>query len=122
VSVLARLIEATGISTVIVTMMPAIAAAIGAPRIVGVEFPFGHPFGMAHRAQMQRHVLTTALTVLAGAPTFGTRIDIDTLWPQDTREAYRAWQPSEPSPLVARMLANKAGGTDSTASDLTRPD
>jgi D-proline reductase (dithiol) PrdB len=107
VSVLARLIEAAGIPTVVVTMMPAVSAAIGVPRIVGVEFPFGHPYGMPHAPDMQRRVLATAVTVLAGAPSFGTRVDIDTAWPQDAREAYRSWQPAEPSPLVARMLRDR---------------
>jgi D-proline reductase (dithiol) PrdB len=108
VSVLARLIEAAGIPTVVVTMMPAVSTAIGVPRIVGVEFPYGHPFGMPHAVEMQRRVLTTALTVLAGASSFGTRVDIDIAWPQDAREAYRSWQPSVPSPLIAQMLAQRA--------------
>ena len=64
---LARLVEAAGIPTVTVTMMPALAAAVLAPRIVGVEFPFGHPFGMPGDRGMQRIVLETALTVLSGA-------------------------------------------------------
>ena len=85
-------------------MMPALSAAIGAPRIVGVEFPFGHPFGMPHDAVVQRRVLTAAVTVLAGAPFAGTRVDIDIAWPQNTRDAYRSWQPAIPSPIVAMML------------------
>jgi D-proline reductase (dithiol) PrdB len=104
VSVLARLIEDAGIPTVIVTMMPAVAEALGAPRIVGVEFPFGHPFGMPHDRTMQREVLTVALRVLAGAPRPGTRVDVDIEWPIDTKTAYRSWQPPEPSPLVAMMM------------------
>jgi hypothetical protein len=88
-----------------VTPMPAVAEAIGAPRIVGVEFPFGHPFGMPGDTAVHDHVLTIALTLLAGAARPGTRVDIDLVWPQDTKEAYRAWQPSEPSPLVAAMMA-----------------
>jgi len=105
--VLARLLEAAGLPTVVVTMMPSIASALNAPRIVGVEFPFGHPFGMPHDRDMQRRVLLTALTVLAGAPKPGTRIDLDIAWPQDTREAYKSWQPAEPSPIVARMLEQR---------------
>ncbi len=105
--VLARLLEAAGIPTVVVTMMPDLASALGAPRIVGVEFPFGHPFGMVHDRDMQRRVLLTALTVLAGATKPGTRIDIDIVWPQDTRTAYRSWQPTEPSPIVAMMLKQR---------------
>lgn len=102
--VLARLVEAAGIPTVIVTMMPDTADALVAPRVVGVEFPFGHPFGMPEDRAMQRTVLETAVTVLAGARRPGTRVDVDIEWPQSRKEAYRAWQPAEPSPIVAMML------------------
>ncbi len=104
---LARLLEAAGIPTVVVTMMPSIASALGAPRIVGVEFPFGHAYGMPHHRAMQRRVLLTALTVLAGATRSGTRVDVDIEWPQDARDAYRSWQPTEPSPIVAQMLERR---------------
>ncbi len=103
--VLARRIEAAGIATVLVTMMPAVAAALRTPRVVGVEFPFGHPFGMPGDRRMQRIVLDTALAVLAGADRPGTRVDVDLEWPQPRSEAYRAWQPKEASPIVAMMLA-----------------
>ena len=105
--VLARLIEAAGIATVVVTMMPSIAARLLAPRIVGVEFPFGHPFGQPHDRRTQQLVLDTALAVLAvlaGAATSGTRVDVDLAWPQPRGEAYRAWQPPEPSPIVAKYF------------------
>ena len=101
---LARWIEKAGIPTVTVTMMPALAEERRAPRIVGVEFPFGHAFGMPRDPAMQRQVLDLALRVLAGASGFGTRIDLDVEWPVPLREAYRAWQPKEPSPIVRRML------------------
>ena len=107
--VLARLIEAAGIPTVVVTMMPALAAALAAPRIVGVEFPFGHPFGPPHVVATQSAVLTTALRLLAGAAppandATGVRVDVDSVWPTPLREAYRSWQPTEPSPIVALLL------------------
>ncbi len=102
--VLARWIEAAGIPTVTVTMMPAQAEAFRAPRIVGVEFPFGHPFGMPHDPSMQLRPLVLALRVLAGATRFGTRVDLDAEWPVPVREAYKAWQPKEPSPAVKKML------------------
>ncbi len=103
--VLARRIEDAGIATVVVTMMPAVATALVTPRVVGVEFPFGHPFGMPGDRRMQRIVLDTALAVLAGADRPGTRVDVDLEWPQPRSEAYRAWQPKEASPIVAMMLA-----------------
>ena len=91
-------------STVVVTMMPAVAAERRAPRIVGVEFPFGHAFGMRGDRAMQRRVLMLALDVLSGAVAFGTRVDLDLEWPVPVRDAYRAWQPKEPSPIVKKML------------------
>ncbi len=103
--VLARRIEAAGITTVIVTMMPDVAGRLRTPRIVGVEFPFGHPFGMPGDRRMQRIVLETAVAVLAGATRPGTRVDVDLVWPQPRAEAYKAWQPREASPIVAMMLA-----------------
>ena len=102
--VLARWIEAAGIPTVIVTMMPAAAEERLAPRIVGVEFPYGHAFGLPGDRVMQRGVLELALRMLAGASEFGTRVDVDIEWPVPLREAYRAWQPKEPSPIVREML------------------
>jgi hypothetical protein len=108
VPVLARRIEAAGIPTVVVTMMPATASQLLAPRIVGVEFPFGHPFGRPGDRETQRFVLDTALTVLAGAPQPGTRVDVDLEWPQPRGEAYQAWQPAEPSPIVAHLLGQRA--------------
>ena len=101
---LARLIEAAGIPTVTVTMMPELAAAVLAPRIVGVEFPYGHAFGMPGDRKMQRQVLELALRVLAGAADFGTRVDVDIEWPVPLRDAYRAWQPKEASPIVRKLL------------------
>jgi len=104
VPVLARWIEAAGIPTVTLTMMPSVAEERGAPRIVGVEFPFGHAFGMPHDRVMQRLTLELGLRALAGASKFGTRVDLDVAWPVPIREAYRAWQPKVASPIVRRML------------------
>ena len=103
--VLARWIEKAGIPTVVVTMMPAVAEERVAPRVVGVEFPFGHAFGMPGDKPMQRAVLELALRILAGAGAPGTRVDVDVEWPVPLREAYRAWQPKEASPIVKVLLA-----------------
>jgi hypothetical protein len=104
VPVLARRLEAAGIPTVVVTMMPDLAEAVLTPRILGVEFPFGHPFGTPGDRALQRRVLEAALVVLAGAARFATRVDVDVEWPVPVREAYRSWQPAEPSPIVAHMI------------------
>ena len=61
--VLARIVEAAGIPTVIVTMLPDLAERFRLPRIVGVGFPFGHPLGMVHDREMQRTVTVAALSL-----------------------------------------------------------
>ncbi len=103
---MARWIEKAGIPTVVVTMMPNLAKAQLAPRIVGVQFPIGHPFGMPNDRKMQRQVLETALTVLAKATSFATRVDLNIEWPQSTDEAMKAGQPQEPSPMIAEVRSN----------------
>ena len=106
--VLARRIEAAGIPTAVLTMMPDVAEWLLAPRIVGVEFPFGHSFGMPGDDAVHRRVLETALTVLAGAAAPGTRVDLDLAWPQPRGEAYKSWQPAEASPIVQLLLDRRA--------------
>jgi hypothetical protein len=108
VPVLARHVERAGIPTVVVTMMPDVARWLLAPRVVGVEFPFGHSFGAAGEASMHRRVLETAMTVLARAVE-PTRVDVDIAWPQSRGDAYKAWQPAEPSPIVKLMLERQKG-------------
>jgi hypothetical protein len=109
VPVLARHLERAGIPTVIVTMMPDVASWLLTPRIVGVEFPFGHSFGMPGDDAMHRAVLETALRVLSGASSFGTRVDVDLAWPVSRGEAYKSWQPAEPSPIVKLLLEGGRG-------------
>jgi hypothetical protein len=110
VPVLARELESRGLPTVVVTPMPDGAEHLLAPRILGVEFPFGHAFGPPGDRRTQRRVLEAALTVLAGAPAPGTRIDLDLAWPEPRGAAYKSWQPAEPSPIVAFMLARQKRG------------
>jgi len=109
VPVLARTVESLGIPTVTVTMMPDVAQKYRLSRIVGVEFPFGSSFGMPNDEAMQLKVARAAVQALeeAGAP--GYRLDVDIEWPVPTEVAYRAWQPTEPSPIVAMMLRARRG-------------
>ena len=98
---LARTLEAAGLSTVTVTMMPNYAQTAGIPRVVGVEFPFGHPIGMPGDVETQTGVLLAALGLLGESAAAGARRDLDYEWPVPQDIAYKAWQPKEPSPIVA---------------------
>ena len=105
--VLARLFEEAGLATVTVTMMPFVAEKFRMARTVGVEFPFGHAFGMPHDAVMQRAVSNAALRLLSEATEPESRLDVEIDWPVDQRTAYRDWQPAERSPIVAYNMARR---------------
>lgn len=104
---LARVIESLGIPTVTVTMMPDLAQKFRLPRIVGVEFPFGHSFGTPHNDDLMLKVSRAALQALDEAGEPGYRLDVDTPWPVPDEIAYKAWHPPQPSPIVAAMLKNR---------------
>ncbi|TDJ64737.1 MAG: hypothetical protein E2O35_08330 [Proteobacteria bacterium] len=103
---LARTIEQAGIPTVTVTMMPDLASKTRVSRVLGVEFPFGQAFGMVNDLAMQREVVVAALRLLEQAHGPEIRVDLDIEWPIDTKIAYRAWQPTEMSPIVKATLAD----------------
>lgn len=85
-------------------MMPIFSEKYRSSRTLGVEFPFGHGFGMVDDATMQHRVLRSALDLLVEATGPETKTDLTEVWPEDPREAYKNWQPSEPSPIVAHSI------------------
>jgi hypothetical protein len=104
VPVLARTLEAAGFSTIMVTMMPFAADKIGVPRTLAVEFPFGNTLGQPHDSAQQIRVIRHALATLETAVEPGEIVHSSEVWPVPTRQARKAWQPEEPSPII-QMLA-----------------
>lgn len=102
--VLARVIEAAGIPTVTVTMMPVLSDKYRSSRTLGVQFPFGHSFGAVGDSELQTGTLRAALQLLVDATEPETRVDLDDVWPGDARQAYKNWQPDEPSPIVQHSM------------------
>ena len=101
--VLARMFEAAGMSTVMVTNMPFWAEKIGVPRTLGVEFPFGHILGRPHDREQQMRVIRQALNVLEGAPEAGTIVHSEEQWPGSFEEACEISHPTTPPPIGAEM-------------------
>ena len=101
--VLARTLEAAGFSTVLVTMMPYWAEKTGVPRTLAVEFPFAQTLGQAGNKGQQMRVIRQALAVLEGAEKPGTTIHSEEKWPEPQNEAIQAWQPAQPSPIIAEL-------------------
>ena len=79
-------------------MIPEFTASVGAPRVAGIEFPFGRPLGLPGDRAGQREVLTAALEVISRARAPGTVIQLPFSWPQSPRDA-RA-DPPIPPPIV----------------------
>jgi hypothetical protein len=103
VPVLARLFEAAGMSTVVVTNMPFWSRRVGAPRSLAVEFPFGHILGRAHDREMQRRVILRALEVLEQAREPETIVHFEEPWPEPLEAGRRASHPETPPPIAAHM-------------------
>jgi hypothetical protein len=104
VPVLARTLEVAGLSTILVTQMPFWAEKTGVPRTLAVEFPFGHILGQPGDSGQQMRIIRQALEVLASAEEPGTIVHSEEAWPVPQKEASKAWQPEEASPIV-QMLA-----------------
>ena len=98
----ARVIEAAGIPTVILSMMPAYQPTVGAPRVAAISHPFGRPFGDVGDTDTHGAVLRAALGVLETARKPGEVIHLPFQWPGEPKMA--KWEPAEPSPIVAMML------------------
>ena len=81
------MLEAQGIATVALSMIPEFTASVGAPRVAGLDYPFGRPLGLPGDRAGQRAVLQATLEVLAAAHGPGTVIQLPFQWPQDPREA-----------------------------------
>lgn len=101
---LARTFEAAGLSTVVVNIMPVWGERFGAPRTLGVEFPFGHTLGMAGDAALQTRVIRAALDLLVSAQPPGPVVEhFPEPWPGDFDEWKKAWHPLQPSPVIKMM-------------------
>lgn len=84
-------------------MVPELTAAIGAPRVAAIEFPFGRPLGQPGDADTQRAVLRATLDALRDISAPGSVVDLPFRWPEPPDQVH--WHPKEPSP-IGRLLAS----------------
>jgi hypothetical protein len=95
-----NLIEAGGISTVSISMVPYVTYGVGIPRAICVRFPYGNPFGEPGQSETQTTILCAALR-----------------WLYDATEA------NMPVRLAVRWRRSGSGGRDSgPASSQRRPE
>jgi len=84
VSLVARVLEAGGISTVTFTNARDIAASAGNPRQVFLNYPLGNPAGRPHDPDNQREVLRAGLKLLEEADKPGIIMDLPYVWSDST--------------------------------------
>ena len=101
--VLARIFEAAGMSTILVTNMPFWAERVGAPRTLAVDFPFGHILGQPHNVEQQVRVLRAALLTLEEAEKPGTIVHFQEKWPVPQEQAFEDCHPETPPPIMDQM-------------------
>jgi hypothetical protein len=99
-----RVLEAGGIPTVSLSMIPDLTRAAGVPRLVGVSHPMGQPFGRPHDADRQRAVLRAMIELLASASRPDSYVELPFEWPETPAQARNASKDVPPSPIVELVL------------------
>ncbi|MBV9281360.1 MAG: hypothetical protein JOZ41_14865 [Chloroflexi bacterium] len=82
---LAREVEAAGVTTVGLALIREQAVAAHAPRMLFLHWPFGHALGEPNRVEQQRTVLRDMLSMARRAPRPGLVVDLPYRW---RRESY----------------------------------
>ncbi|MBI5510871.1 MAG: hypothetical protein HY903_19090 [Deltaproteobacteria bacterium] len=99
-----RVLEAGGLSTVSLSMVPAFTRSSGVPRLAGIAYPMSRPMGRPGDAEGQRSVLRAVLQVLDAAKTPGTYVELPFTWPQTPAQARRE---ATVRPPIYKLLTRK---------------
>jgi hypothetical protein len=100
VGLVQREIEAAGISTISLSMMPELTQSVGVPRIAAIEHPFGLTLGLPGDAVRQLAVLRATLRTLEEISQPGTVVHLPFGW--EFREKLNIHPPE--APPIARFL------------------
>jgi hypothetical protein len=96
VGLLAREIEAQGVTTVALGLVEEVAVAAQAPRFLYLHWPFGHALGEPRNAEQQRTVLHDMLSLAVAASRPGMVIELPYRWRREKYNQIDDWEtPSE---------------------------
>ena len=93
-----RKIEAAGITTITLSNIPDLTAAVSAPRVAAIEYPFGHTVGRPGDAAGQMAVLRATLQSASEIDTPGEVRHLPFEWPESPKKAIS--HPPEPPPIA----------------------
>jgi len=104
VGLVQRVIEAAGIPTVSLSMIPDFTRAVGVPRLAGLAYPMSRPMGRPGDADGQRAVLAATLAVLESAQGPDTCVELPFVWPETPAQARKG---TDVHPPISQLLARK---------------
>ncbi len=82
-SLVARHLEANGVSTVVLGSARDIVEHCGVPRFVFSDFPLGNPCGKPYDVAMQQRIVSMGLDLLESAPASRTTVQTPFVWSED---------------------------------------
>ncbi len=100
----ANVIEAAGVPTACLSMIPPLTRATGAPRVVGIAYPMGLPIGRPGDADGQRAVLSATLQAAVSCSTPRSYVELPFEWPEPRSKAIRE---PDPPPPITQLLTRK---------------
>jgi D-proline reductase (dithiol) PrdB len=101
-----RVLEASGLPTVALSMIPELTRAVGVPRLAGISYPMGRPLGRPHDPDGQRAVLRAMLEFMASAQGPDAYVELPFVWPESPAQARNASRDVPPPPIV-ELLTKK---------------
>jgi hypothetical protein len=110
VGLLAREIEAAGVTTVGLALVREVARAARAPRLLYLHWPFGHALGEPGRPEQQRTVLRDMLSMARRAPRPGLVVDLPYRWRRETYPPIADWDADSAAFTAALSEAERASG------------
>jgi hypothetical protein len=110
VGLLAREIEACGVTTVAIALVRELAVAVKAPRMLFLHWPFGHALGEPGNRLQQRAILHDAFSMARDAPCPGLVVDLPYQWRRQQYTPIGDW--TNESQLFAEALARAVQGDD----------
>jgi D-proline reductase (dithiol) PrdB len=100
VGLVQREIEAAGFSTITLANIPDLVAAVSAPRVAGIEFPFGQTVGDPGDVETQSAVLRATLAALQSIHTPGEVVQLPFEWAGNPKEI----EHPEPPPIAKYLI------------------
>jgi D-proline reductase (dithiol) PrdB len=91
VGLLAREIEACGVTTVALANVKGLAALVKAPRMLYLRWPFGHALGEPNNRDQQRTVLHDVFSMARTAPRPGLIVELPYQWRRQVYSPISDW-------------------------------